>query len=352
MIEKQTYMESLGRLSQTMKAVGNTPFSIFAKVVSLTSMNMRYEKIAFNMDLPDHPYVLTNRIIQDALVQFESMMDMAFIESEDKRIDRIKSRRLEEKHEALWQEIWSRHSEEEFDEFVEWKTRRLDINNLGQFIENSNCVDFGCGNGSFSFALLKNGAKSVTGVDFGEKSIMYAKMMAKKKKLEHRFVFNMAQVYDTELSDTSFDFAVSNGVFHHLSEKNIVKAVKEVARVLKKGGWFWYYIDGKNAISMDLWDMSVDILKDVDVLYIEKVLNAMNVKRNKIVHLMDGLSATYRHSTWDEMTAMLSEHGFGNFRRISGGTDTDLDPDRIAMDQFGKEKFGEGDLRVLCQRIA
>ncbi len=352
MVEKQIYMESLGKLSQTMKVVKNTPFTIFAKVVSLTSMNMRYEKIAYNMDLPDHPYVLTRKIIEDSITQFESLMDMAFVEAEDKRIDRTKSSRLEEKHEELWQEIWNRHSEEEFDEFVEWKTRRLDINNLRPFIENSNCVDFGCGNGSFSFALLKKGAKSVTGVDFGEKSIQYAEMMAIKKKMEGRFSFNLAQVYDTELSDTSFDFAVSNGVFHHLSDENMVKAVKEVARVLKKGGWFWYYIDGKNAISMDLWDTSVDILKDVDVLLIEKVLNAMNVKRNKIVHLMDGLSATYRHSTWDEMTGMLSKHGFGNFRRLSGGTNTDLDPDRIAMDQFGKEKFGEGDLRILCQRIA
>jgi len=71
-----------------------------------------------------------------------------------------------------------------------------------------------------------------------------------------------------------------------------------------------------------------------------------------MVHLMDGLSATYIHSTWDEAVSMLSRCGFGNFRRLTGGCNTYFDLDKVDTGPYGREKFGEGDLRILMQRIA
>lgn len=129
------------------------------------------------------------------------------------------------------------------------------------------------------------------------------------------------------------------------------KAIKEVSRVLKPEGWFWYYIDGKGAISMDLWDYSVKALKEVPILKIEKVLNGMSLSRNKIVHLMDGLSATYIHSTLEDTITMLERYGFTNFKRLTGGEITDFDLDVVEADPYGKEKFGCGDLRLLCQLV-
>jgi hypothetical protein len=75
----------------------------------------------------------------------------------------------------------------------------------------------------------------------------------------------------------------------------------------------------------------------------------MNIRRNKIVHLMDGMSATYAHTNWEKMTKRLADLGFGNFKRLTGGCDTDFDLDRIEKDPYGREKFGEGDLRILCR---
>ena len=66
---------------------------------------------------------------------------------------------------------------------------------------------------------------------------------------------------------------------------------------------------------------------------------------------MDGLNATYRHTSYKEITNRLSQFGFGNFKRLSGGFETDFDLDVIQKDPYGKEKFGEGDLRILCQLI-
>lgn len=207
----------------------------------------------------------------------------------------------------------------------------------------------GCGNGNFCIALLRCGASFAAGVDYGEKSISYARNASRELGLSKKTVFKPESVYKTTFKDNTFDFAIQNGVFHHLNDEE--KAIREARRILKKGGWFWYYTDGEGGISYDLWDTSVYILRKVPILFIENVLKSMNVKRDKIVHMMDGLSATYAHTSWDKITQKLARNGFGDFRRLTGGFNTDFDLDRIKVDPYGKEKFGEGDLRILCQLL-
>jgi ubiquinone/menaquinone biosynthesis C-methylase UbiE len=352
MKSRSIYRDELKELSNLMNNVGATPFTNFVKIISLTTMNMRYETVAFNKNLKEHPFDITRDIIESAGNQFKVLMDISFIEDDDVSIQRYKSNKLEEKHEELWQEIWSRHNEKEFQEFIDLKAMRLEKNGLSKYIVGQECIDFGCGNGSFSFALLEKGAKYVTGIDFGKKSIKYAQAVSGKRGFSDNLDFKIDNVMSSSLESNKYGFAVSNGVFHHLgSVENMKKAIKEVSRVMKRGGWFWIYVDGNYAISMDLWDTTVDILKGVDVLYIENILKMMNVKRNKVVHIVDGSNATYLHSTFEEMMTILSDCGFTNFRRLSGCTETDFDLDVTESDSFGEEKFGTGDLRILCQKV-
>jgi len=352
MKSRSVYRDELKELANLMNNVKATPFTNFAKIISLTTMNMRYETVAFNKNLKEHPFDITRDIIESAGNQFKVLMDISFIEADDVSIQRYKSNKLEERHEELWQEIWSRHNEKEFQEFIDLKAMRLEKNGLSKYIVDQECVDFGCGNGSFSFALLEKGAKHVTGIDFGKKSIKYAQAVSGKRGFSDNLDFKIDNVMSSSLESNKYGFAVSNGVFHHLgSVENMKKAIKEVSRVMKRGGWFWIYVDGKYAVSMDLWDTTVDILKGVDVLYIENILKMMNVKRNKVVHIIDGSNATYIHSTMEEMKSMLSDCSFGNFKRLSGCTKTDFDSDVVEEDPFGEEKFGTGDLRVLCQKV-
>jgi len=350
-MDRSVYFKELKGLKSTMKSVKNTPFTIYAKVTSLVVMNMRYEKVAFNAHLKDHPYILTRDIIRKAKEQFEAFMDISFVESPEKAIHTFKGEILEKKHRALWQEIWDRHNEREFREFIELKKNRLKINKLVPYIRGKDCVDFGCGNGSFAFAMLEAGARSVTGFDFGDKSVQYAKLAAKKLGYGNKAKFYIGNILTHPAGGHEFDFAVSNGVFHHLRKIQMPQAVRAVAGALRKGGWFWYYVDGKDAISMDLFDSSVEILKGVDLARIENIIKPMNIVRNKMVHLMDGMNATYIHSSYAGTIAMLQRSGFGNFRRLVGGAPTDFDHDRIAADRYGREKFGEGDLRILSQLV-
>ncbi|MBF0568222.1 MAG: class I SAM-dependent methyltransferase [Nitrospirae bacterium] len=343
---QKIYMDSMGKLKSEMDKAGNSGFIAYAKVVTLAVMNMRYEKIAFNKGLNDHPYVLTKELIEDALTMFNAMCDVSFIES-GKTAKKLKSRDKEEKHRLLFNEIWDKYNSEEFEGYVDRYVYRINVNNLADVIKDKSCVDLGCGNGVFCFALLKCGARYAAGIDFGDDSIQYAKAVANEKNLDERTHFVTSSVYITPYEDNSFDFAIQNGVFHHL--KDYEQAIMETRRILKPGGWFWYYTDGEGGISYDLWDTSVEILRDVPSDFVEDILESMNVSRNKIVHLTDGLNATYAHTSWDKITSVLSRHGFGDFKRLTGGFDTDFDLDKIQADPYGKDKFGEGDLRILCR---
>lgn len=346
---KKTYLPELMKLRRLMDKTPNTPLTMFAKVVTLVTMNMRYEKVAFSRRLKQHPYPLTRAIVQDALRQFESLRECAFIESLDKSLKEKKSLHKEPKHQDLFNEVWNRYEDNQYRRYIDRYVHRLKVNKLAPLIKGRRCIDLGCGNGNFCFALLEQGAAFAAGIDFGAKSVTFAKAWAKRSGTSGRAEFKVATVYKTGYPQASFDFAIQNGVFHHLDDED--RAIREAARILKPGGWFWYYTDGEGGISYDLWDNSVHMLREVPVLYVESVLKKMNVSRDKTAHIMDGLQATYAHTSWDEMTKRLARLGFGNFKRLTGGTATDCDLDAIEADPYGRAKFGEGDLRILAQRI-
>ena len=87
---------------------------------------------------------------------FNSIMSIEHFENKNKTVDSLntKTKNVIKKHEALWQEIWPRHNKEDFENLKNFRGARLDANGINDFIKNKVCVDFGCGNGNFSFALL------------------------------------------------------------------------------------------------------------------------------------------------------------------------------------------------------
>jgi ubiquinone/menaquinone biosynthesis C-methylase UbiE len=349
---KDIYPVRLKELNNLMKSTQNTFFSCFSKVTVLSNMNMRYEKVALNMNLDEHPYVLTRNIVDDAIEMFKKLIEMSFIENNDIKINKFKSNDVIVKHHELWQEIWPRYDENEIQELIDFRGDRLDANNIVKEIEGKICIDFGCGNGSIAFALLERGAKHVLGVDFGERQIELARELAKKRCVEEKTKFIVGNILDTKQPSNKFEFAVASAVFHHLkSKKHIEMALREVARVLKKGGGFYYFVVGSGAISHDLWDVSVDVLADIDINLIEDILKMMNPTRGKMTFITDRLSATYLYSSVEETISMLEKCGFGNFRRlVSPGNDNlSCDIKRVEEDPYGREKLGAGELRYYCE---
>jgi ubiquinone/menaquinone biosynthesis C-methylase UbiE len=347
---EKTYGKNLNELRELAHQLRNTPMIAKAKVEALAILNLRYEMLMVDRNLPEHPYPLTAALISDTRKFLEQWHQASRFEDPGAATLTRAKAPMEAWHQDLFQQLWVRFSRDEYEDRIERYVHRLRINGLADgVLKGARVIDFGCGHGNFLHACLRVGAASVHGIDYGEGSIEYAKRATQEVGVSPDVAdFQVASVYKAPFPDASFDFAIQNGVFHHLDDE--AKAYREAFRVLKPGGWFWVYTDGSGAISHELWDASLDILKDIPQAFVLQTLKDLNLETGKRYHLSDGLNAIYRHDTWANLTERLGRLGFGKFRRLTGGFPTDFDHDAIAADRFGADKFGEGDLRLLTQK--
>lgn len=350
MLEKH-YRPQLGELERLAGEIPNTRTGAIGKVTALVALNMRWERAMFDRGLEQHPWDVAAGYIQDADAQLTAWRETLFIQASETEVGEAPPP-MEDRHQDLFQTLWVNFSADDYRDRIARYSHRLDVNGLADgFLADMRCIDFGCGHGNFAHALLGAGAAFALGIDYGEGSIRYAE--AARDRLDvppERLEFRLESVYEVAEPDASFDFAIQNGVFHHVDDED--RAYREMHRVLKPGGWAWVYTDGAGGVSYDLWDASVRMLSEVPPTFVLEVLDFLGVETNKRYHLGDGLNATYRHTSWDELTERLGGLGFGEFRRLVGGFPTDFDHDVIEADPWGREKFGEGDLRLLAKKIA
>lgn len=344
------YLHDLEELEAFADTLPNTRMMAVAKVTTMAVMNMRWERIMVDREFPEDPWPHAHQLVRDARAQLGAWAESAFIEGPSDPLGKP-SEQMEERHHDLFQTLWVNFTEADYEDRIDRYTHRLEINDLANgFFAGKRVIDFGCGHGNFLHACLRAGAEQGLGIDYGEESIRYS--LAARDRLgvpADKLDFRVAQVYDTGEPDDAWDVAIQNGVFHHLDDED--SAYREVHRVLKPGGWFWIYTDGAGAVSHDLWDASVRILREVPYDAVLEVLDFLGVETNKRYHLGDGLNAVYRHTTYDDFIARLEGYGFGNPRRVVGGFPTDFDHDAIEADPFGRQKFGDGDIRVLVQKL-
>ena len=99
-------------------------------------------------------------------------------------------------------------------------------------IKNKTILDFGCGHGVDSMKFVKLGAKKVLGIDPSKPMIDLAKKENKHSKI--KFVKTNGKILP--LKAQQFDLVFANFVVHYL--KDTKKQFKEIARMLKPGGYF------------------------------------------------------------------------------------------------------------------
>ncbi len=98
-------------------------------------------------------------------------------------------------------------------------------------------LDAGCGTGSLAIDIKKQTPNLILyAIDADKDMLKIAAEKAKKAKAE--ITFKNAFIQELPFKNNSFDIVYSSLVFHHLPIKVKKQAVKEIHRVLKKGGKF------------------------------------------------------------------------------------------------------------------
>lgn len=122
-------------------------------------------------------------------------------------------------------------------------------------------IDIGCGWGNISLKLQKEGF-NVIGIDYSKTSIDICKRSARKQGLdENRFFCRDAA--NTLLSSNAFDVVYCSDLVEHLYPDVYISFVKEVYRILKKGGKFIIYTPNSSHILEILKNNNVILKKDI-----------------------------------------------------------------------------------------
>jgi SAM-dependent methyltransferase len=92
-------------------------------------------------------------------------------------------------------------------------------------------LDYGCGTGNFAEQVSGFKPKKLVAIDISEEAIKKAKSGIKSE--ENKIDYRVENCENSNLSSDTFDIIYGLGILHHL---NLNKSLKELSRMLKKGG--------------------------------------------------------------------------------------------------------------------
>ena len=96
-------------------------------------------------------------------------------------------------------------------------------------------LDLGCGTGTLALLIKSHHPKAdVFGLDADPKVLEVARAKAAKGGLNVRFDHGMA--FELPYPDATFDRVISSLLFHHLTRGNKERTLREVFRLLRRGG--------------------------------------------------------------------------------------------------------------------
>ncbi len=247
-------------------------------------------------------------------------------------------------------DTFSLYSDEEFEEFIGFLRTRLQRNgiDLREAFAGKRCVDAGCGGGRATIMMAEAGADEVVALDLSRTNVETTRMRARQRALEN-VVAEEASLLAVPFEEESFDVVWSNGVLHHTGDTD--GSLKEIARLLKPGGWMWLYLYGSGGIYWRMVDWVRETLGDVDVSACIAQLRLQNVPVRRIAEWIDDwFVPVLQRYTVEDVRKRLVELGFTGATALAHGTHYDTSQRRIGASVREVELMGDGDVRFWCQK--
>lgn len=125
---------------------------------------------------------------------------------------------------------------------VQYETLFKDIDSF-QFKLDQKILDWGCGNGWFSYYLISQGFRDVTSYAYGWDSIKPAMDRIPQLKVVNGAEHQLSTASKLPFPDQSFDVVFSIGVLEHVHETggDQIDSLNEIKRILGPGGIFYCY---------------------------------------------------------------------------------------------------------------
>jgi len=115
---------------------------------------------------------------------------------------------------------------------------------LKEFIgKDCKILDVGCGAGFHTNKLSSQGFINVSGLDISKQSLEVAKKFDETKSVK----YYEGDAYSLPFDDNSFDAIISMDFLEHVDEPE--RVIKEISRVTKKGGIFFFHTFNRNWLS-------------------------------------------------------------------------------------------------------
>jgi ubiquinone/menaquinone biosynthesis C-methylase UbiE len=257
------------------------------------------------------------------------------------------SRNVGQVYSDAWQ-LLDRHSyfDQTYDRFLERFIRNgIDPHEL---FRDKIVLDKGCGCGNYAAAIARCGAKKVIAIDVGESGLTFGQNMIKESVYANIIDFRLGSAAAVPLPDACVDIVWSNSVVHVTGSYE--NCIAEAARVLRPGGSFFLYVDGKFGLFELLTNTLLCAMDGVPQSLFQHALAEAGVNSGRIGWMVANCYVAYERRPQVEVETLLYNCGFTDLRQLTHGTEFDQIEYVTQGRPFAKIKYGEAQLKYLCRR--
>ena len=201
-----------------------------------------------------------------------------------------------------------------------------------KYFKNKIILDAGTGAGRHAFLISKLEAKKIKAVDH---------KITVNKNLNFQYpkniYFREGDVQNLNFKTSTFDFINCYGVLHHTS--NVESGLKELLRVLKKGGYLYLYIYGSGGIYWDSRKRMNKLFKSIPQDYTKNILKIINTPIDRFIFEDCWYAPIEKHTSQKKLEQILKKLKVHSFKKFK---------DNIVE----KNKFiwGDGELKYLITK--